>query len=76
MPANKNVATLEEIAVFWTEILRDSGSDLKDRLKVSELLSRFSSDLSLNDDIDDFRGMSLDECYEYIRKVLECVEEK
>jgi len=76
MPANKNVATLEEIAVFWTEILRDSESELKDRLKVSELLSRFSSDLSLNDDIDDFRGMSLDECYEYIGKILECGEKK
>lgn len=76
MPANKNVATLEEIAVFWTEILRDSESDLKDRLKVSELLSRFSSDLSLNDDIDDFRCMSLDECYEYIGKILECGEKK
>lgn len=36
----KDVADMNEITKFWSGILRDEESDLKDRLKVSELLSK------------------------------------
>ena len=36
----KKVAAANEIRQFWTDILRDSESDMKDKLKVSELLAR------------------------------------
>ncbi|MBR6801743.1 MAG: hypothetical protein IKM61_08335 [Eubacteriaceae bacterium] len=40
-PKKKPIADHYEIATFWTSLLRDKDSDLKDRLKVSELLMRF-----------------------------------
>ena len=37
---SNRIAELSEITAFWTAILRDGTADLKDRLKVSELLAK------------------------------------
>lgn len=34
------IADMQEINAFWTEIMRDNGADVKDRLKASELRAR------------------------------------
>ncbi len=68
MKEKSDIAGLSEIAVFWTKILRDEESELKDKLKVTELLSRFSADLSGEKNGED-DVMSLDECYEYIQRI-------
>ena len=34
------IADMEEINAFWTEIIRDEGQEVKDRLKASELRAR------------------------------------
>lgn len=62
------VATLEEIAIFWTGILRSEQSDLKDRLKVSELLSRYADEPAKNTDDE---NMSMEEMYGYINMIRE-----
>ena len=35
-----DVADMEEITAFWTSILRDEHAELRDKLKVSELLAK------------------------------------
>lgn len=37
---NKNIASLEDIQLFWTNIFNDPDSKLADRLKASELLGK------------------------------------
>ena len=37
---NKNIAELEEIQEFWTEMFKDSSTRDSDRLKASELLAK------------------------------------
>ena len=37
---NKNIAELEEIQQFWTEMFKDSSTKDSDRLKASELLAK------------------------------------
>lgn len=37
---SKYIADLEEIKRFWTEIMRDTDTELKDRLKASEYIAR------------------------------------
>lgn len=34
------IAGMEEINAFWTDLIRDDGADMKDRLKASELRAR------------------------------------
>ena len=36
----ESIADMREIARFWSEILRDDEAELKDKLKVSELLAK------------------------------------
>ncbi len=36
----EDVADMEEITAFWTSILRDEHAELRDKLKVSELLAK------------------------------------
>lgn len=38
------IATKEERQVFWTETMRDSEHDMKDRIKTSELLGKSEGD--------------------------------
>ena len=40
MITSKNVAELEEIQEFWSELLRDDDYKMTDRLKASELLAK------------------------------------
>lgn len=35
-----DIATMEEIKSFWTEVLRDEEQKLSDRFKASELLTK------------------------------------
>ena len=37
---NNNIATIEDIYTFWTEILNDETVAARDRLKASELLAK------------------------------------
>jgi phage terminase small subunit len=37
---SKYIADLEEVKSFWTEIMRDKDTELKDRLKASEYIAR------------------------------------
>lgn len=47
--ARKNtVAGIEEIILFWSELLRSENVDLKDKLKVSELLAKVQGAFSYN----------------------------
>lgn len=39
-----DVADMEEITAFWTSILRDEHAELRDKLKVSELLAKVGKD--------------------------------
>ena len=41
---NSLIADREERQAFWTSVLRDEGTDLKDRLRASELLARSEGD--------------------------------
>ena len=63
-----DIADLAEIARFWTKILRDEDSELKDKLKVTELLSKYSENLTGEKDEE---IMDLEEMYEVIQKVKE-----
>ena len=41
---NAAIATREERQAFWSQVLRDSEIDMKDRLKASELLGKAQTD--------------------------------
>jgi phage terminase small subunit len=41
---NKLIATRQERQEFWSKIVRDSGEDMRHRLKASELLGRSEAD--------------------------------
>lgn len=69
--SESSIATLKEIAVFWTEILRDEDSDLKDKLKVTELLSKYSGEIISEKDREE---LTLEEMYGYIQKIRETTE--
>lgn len=70
----RNVAAANEIRRFWTGILRDSESDMKDKLKVSELLAK---DLGVfcesreEEPKEEFEKMTLKEKLSYIEKLKE-----
>ena len=40
------IATREDRQRFWTEVLRDVGSEMRDRLKASELLGKSEADFT------------------------------
>lgn len=44
-----NIATIEDIQGFWTEVLNDPKAQMKDRLKASELLAKCKG-MFINDD--------------------------
>ena len=68
--AKKKIASLEEIATFWTEILRNEESELKDRLKVSELLTKvLGGSIELRDDGRE-KPMNLKECYDIVMEMV------
>jgi phage terminase small subunit len=40
------IATRQERQKFWTEVMQDTGGDMKDRLKASELLGKSEADFT------------------------------
>ncbi len=71
----KKVAAANEIRQFWTDILRDSESDMKDKLKVSELLAKdlgvFGENKEDEHPKENFEKMTLKEKLDYIEKLKE-----
>lgn len=37
---SKKIATMQEVREFWTTVIRDEDTDMKDRIKVSELIGK------------------------------------
>jgi len=74
---DRRIADLPEITAFWTSILRDGAADLKDRLKVSELLAKTQGltkdadgeEADPSNRAEDYPPMSLEEKLELIRSV-------
>ena len=78
MARRAKIASLEEIAIFWTEILRSEESDLKDKLKVSELLTKvLGGSIEVKAESKE-KPMNLKECYDAVREIIavseDCVE--
>jgi len=42
--ASKNIATRTQRQIFWTETMRDEETNIRDRLKASELLGKSEAD--------------------------------
>ncbi len=61
----EQIADINEICVFWTQIMRDEDADIKERLKVSEYLAKarglFSGDEALKAEADPFSLLSVGE---------------
>ena len=60
----EDVADMEEITAFWTSILRDEHAELRDKLKVSELLAKVGRCTNDTEDLCETEGieaMSLQE---------------
>ncbi|MBE6038570.1 MAG: hypothetical protein E7218_05125 [Anaerofustis stercorihominis] len=71
MAKRRKIASLEEIAVFWTEILRSEDSDLKDKLKVSELLIKaLGGSIEIKEESKE-KPMNLEECYRAVMEVID-----
>ncbi len=69
---NTKEAGAREIRQFWTDILRDSQSEMKDKLKVSEYLAKdLGVFLEKEEETpkSEFEKMSLKEKLEYIEKL-------
>lgn len=75
---NGKTATRGEITEYWTMLLRDEQTELKDRLKVSELLAKAVGvfDEPQRADKEDFLyAMSLNERLEYANELINGLRE-
>ena len=69
---DESIADMDEITVFWTSILRDEHAELKDKLKVSELLAKVGRGASDSDDVCETEGieaMSLEDKLKIIERI-------
>ncbi len=73
MAGKTSSATAPEILRFWTEIMRDESGELKDRLKVSELLAKalgaFGDEAAKPAADNPLSGMTLEEKFALIEKI-------
>lgn len=44
LTAEKDIATIEEIQSFWTNVMRDSNEFMKNRLRASEMLAKIKAE--------------------------------
>ena len=67
-----DVADMEEITAFWTSILRDEHAELRDKLKVSELLAKIgrgADDVEADHETEGVEAMSLREKLKIIDRI-------
>lgn len=71
----KNKACKREIYEFWTSVLRDESAEIKDRIKISELLAKAMDLFSPSEQTveekgkEEKRALSLEEKLEIIRRI-------